>query len=308
LDRAIQIYAWVRSRIYNTSTGQIYTGIDRNNVVNTGAAVYNQGTFVDYANMLHQITGNVMYYNDAKRSVDYVRNNMTTGGIITNNASYLNTWGDEFARGLGHFVRDNHEWSTYYNWMQQNATAIWNNRRTDRNITWNGWNQLTPNDNAMSTSKFASAVAWLQYTPGAMPNNIAGTHAIVSKQNGIAIDNAGLAGNGTGVVQWGLNNGLSQKWNFTQNEDNSWNIISQSSWKALDVPGGSTANDLQMVQWTPNRSENQRWWVDVQTDGSYRIWSKPTTKALDNSSSAVNGYKLTQWTWNGAPAQRWLLQ
>ena len=308
LDRAIQIYAWVRSHIYNTSNGQVYGGVDRNNVIDQGTAVYNQGAFVDYANYLHQITGNVMYYDDAKRSIEYVKNNMTTGGIITNNADYLNTWADEFARGLGHFVRDNHQWGTYYPWMQQNANAIWNNRRTDRNITWNGWNQLTPNDNNMTTSKFASAVSWLQFTPGAQPNNIAGTHAVVSKQNGIAIDNAGLTGEGTGIVQWGLNNGLGQKWNFTQNEDNSWNIVSQFSWKAMDVPGGSTADNLQMVQWTPSRSENQRWWVDVQTDGSYKIWSKPTSKALDNSSSAVNGYKLTQWTWNGAPAQRWLLQ
>ena len=308
LDRAKQIYTWSRSRLFNPNNGQVYASIDRNNFVDQGTAVYNQGSFVDFANLMHQLTGDVAYYNDAKKAVDYVKNNMTTGGIISNNAGYLNTWADEFARGLGHFVRDNRLWSTYYPWMQQNANALWNNRRTDRNITWNGWNQQTPIDNNMSTTNFVSAVAWLQFTPGTQPDNIAGTHTIVSKQNGIAIDNGGLSGNGTGIVQWGLNSGLNQKWNFTQNEDNSWNIVSQFSWKAMDVPGGSTADNLQMVQWTPSRSENQRWWVDVQTDGSYKIWSKPTSKALDNSSSAVNGYKLTQWTWNGAPAQRWLLQ
>lgn len=123
LDRAVQIYDWVRSRIYNPTTGQVYTGIDRNNVVDRGSAVYNQGTFVDYANLLYQITGNVTYYNDAKKSIDYVRNNMTTNGIINNNADYLNTWADEFARGLGHFVRDNRQWTTYYPWMVQNANA-----------------------------------------------------------------------------------------------------------------------------------------------------------------------------------------
>lgn len=308
LDKAIQIYSWVWSHIYNSTTGQVYAGIDRNNVVNTGSAVYNQGTFVDYANLLYQITGNMNYYNDAKRSIDYVKNNMTVNGIISNGASYLNTWADEFARGLGHFVRDNRQWGTYYSWMQQNANAIWNNRRTDYNITWNAWDQKTSADNSLTTSKFASAVAWLQYTPSTQPDNTGGSHTIVSKQNGITIDNASLSGNGTGVVLWGPNGGLGQKWLFTQNEDGSWNIISQYSWKALDVPAGATANDLQMVQWTPTRDVNQRWWVDQQSDGSYKIWSKATNSALDNSSSSVNGYKLTQWTWNGGTQQRWLLQ
>jgi hypothetical protein len=192
--------------------------------------------------------------------------------------------------------------------MAQNATAIWNNRRTDYNITWNGWDQATPTDNSLTTSKFASAVAWLQYTPGSQPDNLAGTHIIVSSQNGIAVDNASLSGNGTGVVQWGLNNGLSQKWNFTQNEDTSWNIISEYSWLALDVPGGATTNGLQMIQYTSSRNTNQRWWVDKQSDGTYKIWNQNTNGALDNSSSAVNGYKLVQWGWNGGAAQRWLIQ
>lgn len=308
LNRAKQIYAWSRSNLFNISNGQVYTSIDRTNYVDKGTAVYNQGSFVDFANLLYQITGDVMYYNDAKLAVDYVRNNMTTGGIISNSAGYLNTWADEFARGLGHYVRDNRLWSTYYPWMQQNANAIWSTRRTDRDLTWNGWTQQTPIDDSMITSKFVSAVAWLQFTPGAQPDDIAGTHVIVCKQNGISIDNGGNASNGAGVILWGLNNGLNQKWNFTQNEDNSWNIVSQSSWKALDVPGGAATNGLQMIQWTPSRDSNQRWWVDKQDDGSYKIWNQQTSGALDNSSSSVNGYKLIQWGWNGGDQQRWWLQ
>lgn len=309
LDRATQIYDWVRNHIYNQNTGQVYTGIDRNNVVNTGLAVYNQGSFVEYANLLYQITGNINYYNDAKRTVDYVKNNMTTGGIITNNAEYLNTWADMFARGLGHFVRDNRQWDTYYGWMSQNANAIWNNRRTDYNITWNGWNQQTSNDNGLATTKFASAVSWLQFTPGAKPDEIMGSHKIVSKQNGIAIDNGGNNANNAGILLWGSASGnQNQKWNFTQNLDGSWNIISQSSWKALDVPGSNPANNVQMVQWTANRGDNQRWWVDKQPDGSFKITNKASGGTLDNSSSAVNGTALIQWGWGGGPQQRWLLQ
>ncbi len=67
LNKAEQIYGWERSHLYNASTGQINTGVSRDGTVDHGTAVYNQGTFVDYANYLYQITGNVSYYNDAKR-------------------------------------------------------------------------------------------------------------------------------------------------------------------------------------------------------------------------------------------------
>ena len=308
LDRAIQIYDWVVTHIYDNATGQVYANVDRNNVVNKGSAVYNQGTFVDYAHLLYLTTGNIRYYNDAKRSIDYVKNHMTSNGIITNNADYLNTWGDEMARGLGHFARDNRQWDTYHSWMVQNSDAIWNNRRTDYNITWNGWNQKTSNDNNLTTSKFASAAAWQQYTPTSKPNEIGGIHTIVSKQNGIAIDNGGQNGDGAGVVQWGANYGQNQKWLFTQNDDTSWNIVSLSSFKALDVPGGNTSNGTQLVQWPANRTDNQRWWIDRQADGSYKIWNKATSGALDNSNNATNGYKLIQWMWNGGEQQRWLLK
>ncbi len=308
LDRAIQIHAWVVSHVYNQDTGQVYAQVDRAGVINKGSAAYNQGTFANYSHLLYLATGDKKYYDYAKKAIDYTRDHMTTNGVISNNAGYLNTWGDEMARGAGHFIRDNRQWDGYYSWMKQNADAIWNNRRTDYNITWNGWLNKTPNDDTLTTSKFASAVAWLQYTPTAMPNNIAGTHVIVSKQNGIAIDSSGLFAEGSGVIQWGLNFGINQKWLLTQNEDASWNIISMSSWKALDVPGNSTANGTQLVLWTPSRSDNQRWWIEQQADGSYKIWNKASGAVLDNSSSATNGMKLIQWGWNGGDQQRWLLQ
>jgi hypothetical protein len=308
LDRATQIYDWVTTHIYDANSGQVYTGVDRNNVINKGAAVYNQGTFVDFAQLLYQTTGNSRYYNDAKRSIDYVKDHMTTNGVINNSASYLNTWGDEMARGLGHFVRDHRQWDTYYPWMVQNADALWNNRRTDYNLTWNGWAEKTPSDNALATSKFASAVAWLQFTPPTKPNAIAGIHVIVSKLSGLVVDNGGLNGDGVGIVQWGLNYGQNQRWLFTQNDDLSWNILSLSSFKALDVPAGATANGTQLVQWQANRYDNQRWWVDQQADGSYKIWNKSTSGVLDNSNATTNGYRLVQWGWNGGDQQRWYLK
>jgi len=318
LNKAKQIYGWMRGLLYDPNTGQVYTGVIQDGTVDRSTAVYNQGTFVDYANYLYQITGDRSYYNDAKRAIDFTKdpqNKLTTDtGLFSNNASYLDTWADTFARGLGHFVRDNRQWSIYYPWMVQNANAIMSSRRTDYNITWNGWTQPTPADDTLKSTQFASAVAWLQFTPATQPSDVAGVHAIVSQQNGIAIDNGGLFtypnSPAASVSQWGLNYNVNQKWNFTQNADLSWNILSESSWQALDDPGGSTVNGTQMVQWPLSRASNQCWWVDQQPDGSYKIWNQASGSVLDNSSSAVNGHPLVQWGWGGAGAtqQRWFLQ
>ncbi|WP_081713852.1 RICIN domain-containing protein [Cystobacter fuscus] len=308
LDRATQIYDWVTSHLYDANSGQVYTAVYPDGRLIKDAQAYNQGTFADYAHLLYLTTGNARYYNDAKKAIDYVRNNLTTNGIITTNRTDLDTWADEVARAVGHYARDTRQWDNYYPWMVQNADAIWNNRRTDYNLTWNAWAQKTPSDNTLKTPKHDSAVAWLQYTPVAKPNAIGGIHAIVSKPTGLAIDNGGKNGDGAGIIQWGLNYGQNQKWLFTQNDDSSWNIVSLSSFKALDVPAGNTANDTQLIQWFPNRNDNQRWWVDVQADGSYKIWNKATGGVLDSSNATTNGYKLVQWGWNGGEAQRWYLK
>lgn len=306
LDRATQIYAWVRSHLYNTSTGQVYNGIDRNNVVNTGRNVYNQGTFADYANYLYQITGNVQYYNDAKLAIDYVKGpSWYNNGIMTGGGT--NTWSDEYARALGHFCRDNRQWGTYLTWAQANANAAWSHRRTDYNICWSDFSQQTPSDNNIITNRYCDAAAWLQYTPATMPNNIWGRHAIVGMNN-MAIDSLGLTSDNSIVGLWGLSYNQNQTWNFTQNSDTSWNIVSQSSWKALDVPGGNTTNGTKIIQWTPSRDSNQRWWVDVQSDGTYKIWNQQSGLSLDSSSTTTNGQSLIEWGWSGQPQQRWRLQ
>jgi len=304
LDRATQIYSWVRSHLFNTSTGQVYNGIDRNNVVDTGRNVYNQGTFADYANYLYQITGNVQYYNDAKLAIDYVKGSTWyNDGIMTGGGT--NTWSDEYARALGHFCRDNRQWGTYLSWAQANANAAWSRRRTDYNICWSDFSQQTPNDNNIITNRYCDAAAWLQYTPVTMPNNIWGRHVITCALNGIAIDSGGNFGNPGAVVLWGLNSGQNQLWNFSQNADTSWNIVSQSSWEPLEDPAGNTTNGTHMDMWQWDHGANQRWWVDVQSDGTYKIWNQSSSLALDSASASTNNSPLLGWGWNGQTQQRW---
>ena len=196
------------------------------------------------------------------------------------------------ARGAGHFVRDNRLWGTYYSWMVKNADSILANRRTDLGITWNAWDKPTSTDNTLTTNKFVSAMAWLQFTPATQPGEIGGIHVITNQKTGLAIDSGGAFGNGKSIVQWGVGGSQNQRWQLTQNSDTSWNIINLSTWQALDCPNGSKTENLAMIQWQSTRDSNQRWWIDQQTDGTYKIWSQASGLALDGASSTNDGSQI----------------
>jgi uncharacterized protein YyaL (SSP411 family) len=165
LNQAQQIYAWVRSTIFNPATGQVYNGVAPSGVVNQSKNLYNQGTFIDLAQLLYQITHNHQYYDDAAAAVRFAQANLTVNGICSNGATYLNTWAPEFARGLGHFAKANNLWSTYYPWMKANADAAWGCRRTDVNVAWNAWTMATPTSVDVLANWDAGMVAMLQFTP-----------------------------------------------------------------------------------------------------------------------------------------------
>ena len=307
LDKAQQIYTWVRKNLFDSNTGQVNTGIDQSGKVDTGTAAYNQGTFLDYATLLYEITGNIDYYTDAKLAIDFARDSLTVNGIFSNSRNDLNTWADEVARGAGHFVAHNRLWDAYYPWMKQNADAINKNQRIDLGITWNAWDQPTPTDDSLTTNKFVSAVAWLQFTPAEQPIEIGGIHNITNQKTGLAIDSAGAFGNGKPVVQWGPNDNLNQRWLFTQNSDESWNIVSLATWQALDCPGGSDKDGLEMVQWFNHRGDNQRWEIERQDDGAYKISNQASGIVLSGGGNETNGAALVQDEWTGGEEQRWVL-
>ena len=197
-------------------------------------------------------------------------------------------------------------WDKYFEWINQNANAILANRRTDKGITWNAWDQQTPNTD-LKTNTFASAVAWLQYTPAVKPSNVSGIMYITNKATGLRIDSGSSPTSGSNIVQWGSNTGLAQKWLVTQSPDFSWTLTSLRTWLVVDNPAGSTQNGENMIQWSSTRGSNQRWWIDQQSDGSYKIWNKESKKALDGRGTTSNGAFIAQNDWSGADSQRWLI-
>ncbi|BDI29940.1 hypothetical protein CCAX7_19910 [Capsulimonas corticalis] len=303
LSKSQAIYAWGRSHIFNTSNGSVWEGWYPSGAGGDDNA-YNDGLIINAANALYKITGTTQYFNDAQLAVNHIMSKYPSI-LDTDKPANGGFGGDQVYRGISLFARQNNLWNTYWPWLQNNCAAAWNNRRTDYNISCDVYTDPTPQTGDLLSMSALTSVVVQAVT---QMNPLTGVHAITNQSTGLAIDNGSTSTQGAKVVQWGLNGGNSQKWIFTQNSDNSWNIVSVYSGQALDDPGASKTNGTQMDQWGVNGGSNQKWWVDVQSDGSYKIWNVASGLALDNDNLSANGTPLIQWTWTGSNNQRWILR
>ncbi|GAA5523406.1 RICIN domain-containing protein [Aliifodinibius salicampi] len=319
LNRAHKIYDWSRSHLYDSQTGEVYRGVYPDGSLSIAPAVYNQGAFVSFANVMHNITGNSTYLNDAVAAVNYTRNNMTnSNGIITNHKDH--TWADALARGLGHLCRHNPKlWKIYGDWMVKNANAIWSNRRIDYDLTWNQWDRQTPQINSTKITRYISALAWLQYAPISSSNDGSGedegivpgaTYSIISKNSGKAMGVEGASsqqGANVQVQQWDLSNVAHQRWVIHSVGDSSYSIVNKNSGMRLDLEGDGTRNGANIIQGSENDGDNQRWYLEQDGEGYYSIVSVASGRVADvEGSSTANGANLLQWEDNGQDNQKWI--
>ena len=101
LTKCQQSYTWMRSKCFNTSTGQVIEGISSSGAQLTSNNSYNHGIFLQAANALYKITGTTQYYNDALLTANWVVNNHT---VMTEDHPNNGPFGsEEFFRGLSLF-------------------------------------------------------------------------------------------------------------------------------------------------------------------------------------------------------------
>lgn len=167
LDKARAIFDWVWGTLLDPSTGGVYETIQADGSRASGQTVYTAGAFVGAAQALYRSTRLQSVFNDAQRTVDWVVRERTVNGIMTN-GQREGTWQSEFARGMGEFVRENNLWGQYYDFMKRNADAAWNVRRTDLDLSWNGWDAQTPRDDTRAVEAIG-AVIMQAVTPAVRP-------------------------------------------------------------------------------------------------------------------------------------------
>jgi predicted alpha-1,6-mannanase (GH76 family) len=139
LTKSQNLYNWVHGNLFNATTGQVYDNMSSGGTVTTWVFSYNQGTFIGAANYL----GNV---SDATLAANCTKNTLCTGGILPDATENSDGGGFNgiFIRWMAKFMKDRSLQSTYQPWLQLNANAAWNSRRTSDNLGWNNWRSSTP--------------------------------------------------------------------------------------------------------------------------------------------------------------------
>jgi len=178
LTKATEMYDWEKAHLFNPSNGQVYDSINPKGNLNTWSSTYNQGTFVGAANYLG-------HTQDATLATDFTMNKMgdaSSGqyrilpayGIKKNNDGNDGTFSSDGnnsgfnsigLRWIAKFMKDNSLENSYLKWLQANANAAWNSRRSTDNLSWCNWPQPTPVEHIFHSWDCASSVVALQVVP-----------------------------------------------------------------------------------------------------------------------------------------------
>ena len=202
LERAIKLYDWVctilRDNEGGDSDGAIYENIGRPEVdkvrqqyyiIAPGPNVYSAGSFIEGATALYRITGDERYFNDAKRTFDWVMRERVDNNGIMGRRQDSGTWQSEFARGAGFFFQarpdmwkatayygkgNNRVKTTYYEWMRKNADRAWSSRDKTYNVSGTDWTndyKFDPNSNEArgNTELYVGTVIMQQVVPTENP-------------------------------------------------------------------------------------------------------------------------------------------
>ena len=153
---ANNLFLWERATLFDPATGRVADNIQASGRVSRIALTYNQGTFVGAANLLG-------YTDEARLAATYTINELCRDGYLP--ASGETGDGGGFngiaVRWIARFMKERGEEATFEPWLQKNAEAAWQARRTPDNLSWCRWPQPTPPDRRSSWG-CSSAVVILQ--------------------------------------------------------------------------------------------------------------------------------------------------
>lgn len=156
LSKAKEMFLWERATLFDAATGRVSDSINTSGRVARFALTYNQGTFVGAANLLG-------YHDDAKLAAIFTMRELCKDGYFpaANEKSDGGGFNGIGVRWIARFVKDRGEQATFEPWLQKNAEAAWQARRTSDNLCWCRWPQPTPPDRRYSWG-CSSAVVTLQ--------------------------------------------------------------------------------------------------------------------------------------------------
>ena len=167
---ARNLYLWNKANLFDAETGAVLDSVSVEGKVNKWASTYNQGTFVGLANFLGDTE-------TAKLAADYTMNKMgkanASGFMIL---PQYDAGGGDLAgfhsiglRWISRFMKERNLETTYLPWLQANADAAWEMRRTSDDLGWNRWLEPTPPADVLHSWDAISTMVALQVVPPSEP-------------------------------------------------------------------------------------------------------------------------------------------
>lgn len=165
LNVAQHTYGWLRERLFDAETGRVSDRIESterssHGSVVRGATTYNQGTFIGAGDLLHAITGEDRYSDDARLALEFTRRELVTNGLLRSEGESGDGGGFKgiFARYAVPFVRrcalDNEE-----HWLWANAQAAWD-RRDALGLIPQDWTQPSHDHQRRTAPSEPHLTAW----------------------------------------------------------------------------------------------------------------------------------------------------
>jgi predicted alpha-1,6-mannanase (GH76 family) len=139
LTKATNIFLWERATLFDPETGRVSDNIRAGGQKSPASFSYNQGTFVGAANLLG-------FTNEAMLAATFTMEHLGRDGLLptygeTNDAGGFN---GICVRWIARFMNERGAQRTFEPWLQKNADAAWNVRRTADNLSWCRWHDPTP--------------------------------------------------------------------------------------------------------------------------------------------------------------------
>lgn len=194
LDQAKRLFAYVDTHLHDN--GHVYDHLESDGRLVKWDFTYNFGTYISAALALFDLTGDKTYFTKAVAAADWATTYLVNGGTLRNEGV-----GD----GGGfksHLVRALHDLVTKYDqnqyrqFMINNASQAWANRRTSDNIMSNDWS-ATPTKHGIETLASSAAVTAVLLAPGPVPAVSANEWGVYEVENA-DVANISTESHGTG--------------------------------------------------------------------------------------------------------------
>ena len=164
--KAIGVYNWARTNLFNTTTGAVADNKVDNNPADWTTHTYNQASCIGAAVMLYKKTGDAAYLNDAVLAADYTKNKMSdANGILPfEGGEEQGVYNAILAQYIIRLIQDCDK-PGYLPWLRKNINTAYGIRSPATGLMGKDYRTTPPAGTPVSAYDACSIPALMQVVP-----------------------------------------------------------------------------------------------------------------------------------------------